>query len=397
MEKVKVLMIGTLPPELGSKNYGGVARVVWDLARTLHDHEVDIAVGGIGKYYRKFQTRKGINIYGIGFSLSSLVKSVKILFKKEINYSSFSLKNLVKLFYSVYFLLYLSKRISFEVLHVHHVINQIPVAAKLIGIDAQIVSTVHSYTSLINPVSEETEKKNINLQLSCVDYITHVSHHLKNMGLRKGIKWSCDDKVIYNGIEFLSPNIVTYSPHQICFVGSVTKNKGVITLINSLEYLNLSENITLNIIGEGDQLKVIESLRPKYQENIQMLGQLPREEVFRLMGESQLLVNPSRSESFGLVYLEALSVGTPVIGYHKMLMEFKNYLNIGEDRLQKWLIEFNHEEENTKSLASKIEQGLKVKSSENYFSEKRKIINQINKQFSWNKLAADYKAIYNEF
>jgi len=50
-------------------------------------------------------------------------------------------------------------------------------------------------------------------------------------------------------------------------------------------------------------------------DSVQMLGWLAGEEKLRALGNARLLVVPSRHETFGLVAIDALAAGTPVIAF----------------------------------------------------------------------------------
>ncbi|SHG35074.1 Glycosyltransferase involved in cell wall bisynthesis [Fodinibius roseus] len=391
-KKRKILLIGTVPPEVGSYNYGGVARVVWRLANALKEQNINFCVGAIGKYFKSYQEKNNIKIYGISFSLNSLISTIWVFLSKY-HWSSarFSLRHYIKLFHAIYFLNSIKRKISFDIIHVHHVINQIPLAAKLLNLDVKIVATIHSYTSLLKD-NNRREIDNINMQLRCVHHLTHVSKHLRYVGISKGIKWKCEDEIIYNGIKIYSLEKAK-SNNQICFVGTVSKAKGIEKLISSLKYIN-RKNLRLIVIGKGAYIDNIKEKKEQFPNDVKLLGQLNHTQALKAMAESQVLVNPSKSESFGLVYLEALSVGTPVIGYGPILREFKEYLEI-KGEIKKWVVEFDFKKENSKDLARKISNSLQIKTLNYCLDKKQELIKgKIKEKLCWDKITANYINIY---
>lgn len=76
------------------------------------------------------------------------------------------------------------------------------------------------------------------------------------------------------------------------------------------------EAVKLLIIGDGvlrtsleDRVKLLEE-----EKRISFMGRIERKEVVKYLQESDCLVLPSDYETFGVVYIEALAVGNPVIG-----------------------------------------------------------------------------------
>ena len=69
------------------------------------------------------------------------------------------------------------------------------------------------------------------------------------------------------------------------------------------------------IIGNGTERKRLESLisRHQLQQNIHLLGQKKQSEINALLGQADIFVLASRSETFGVVYIEAMACGLPVI------------------------------------------------------------------------------------
>ncbi len=99
-------------------------------------------------------------------------------------------------------------------------------------------------------------------------------------------------------------------------VGALLPAKGHCFLIRALPAIrkNYSE-VKAVIIGDGPIRTELEHLATELHVNdmVTFTGSLPREAVFEYMSNAKILVTPSTSEAFGLVNIEALRAGTPVI------------------------------------------------------------------------------------
>ena len=101
----------------------------------------------------------------------------------------------------------------------------------------------------------------------------------------------------------------------ILFVGNIIKRKNVGLLIEAKKKLKSDANLV--IVGDGPLIKQLkekcekESLEGKL-DNVFFTGS--RRDMENIMPSCDLLVLPSFTESFGLVLIEALSCGKPVIG-----------------------------------------------------------------------------------
>lgn len=99
-------------------------------------------------------------------------------------------------------------------------------------------------------------------------------------------------------------------------LGFLTHKKGMDLLI---EAFNLGRNelrkVELFIGGTGEEMENLKVLINKYDlnDNIFLLGELNREEVAINMKECDSFVLTSRFETFGIVYIEAMNYGKPVI------------------------------------------------------------------------------------
>lgn len=120
-------------------------------------------------------------------------------------------------------------------------------------------------------------------------------------------------------IKFVNDNFINRHHCQIIFVGGLDRAhyfKGVDKLIEAVSQLK-NDNWTLSIIGDGD-------LRLYYQQmtdnlhlshKIKFLGKLSGPELIRSLQRGDLLVLPSinKNEAFGLVLIEAMACGLPII------------------------------------------------------------------------------------
>lgn len=98
------------------------------------------------------------------------------------------------------------------------------------------------------------------------------------------------------------------------FVGRLEHSKGIDVLLQA--WKSLPSNFILDIIGSGPLESKLKS-EYKYLTNINFLGSRTRDITLDCISKSRFLIHPSICyETFGLTILEALSLGTPVIGFN---------------------------------------------------------------------------------
>jgi len=120
-------------------------------------------------------------------------------------------------------------------------------------------------------------------------------------------------------VHYVNDKFIKRHRLNILFVGGLDSAhyfKGVEVLLNSL-FLSVNRNWSLKIIGNGN-------LRPHYEEiaerlkidkQVEFAGNLDEPELIRSFQDADLFVLPSinGNEAFGLVLIEALACGVPVI------------------------------------------------------------------------------------
>lgn len=123
---------------------------------------------------------------------------------------------------------------------------------------------------------------------------------------------------LFSGAAPIKP-IRAKSAVEMLFVGSIHDyRKGMDVLLPALKaYLDIpgARSCHLNIIGDGGKRAEFETLarRLGIHDCCSFLGNRSREEVAAAMIACDLFVMPSRYETFGVVYVEAMACGKPVI------------------------------------------------------------------------------------
>jgi glycosyltransferase involved in cell wall biosynthesis len=93
--------------------------------------------------------------------------------------------------------------------------------------------------------------------------------------------------------------------------------KGVDDLIRSVAQLRTKfPRLCLAAVGDGDDLPRLEKIAGDLgvSESVRFLTNLSHEEIAACYARSEIFALPSTGEGFGLVFLEAMAFGTPLIG-----------------------------------------------------------------------------------
>ncbi len=101
----------------------------------------------------------------------------------------------------------------------------------------------------------------------------------------------------------------------VLFIGNLLKRKGPDLLIDAIAELRETADLQVFIGGQGPESRsLIKKIRElNLAETIEMIGSVQPEDVLTWMAAADICVVPSRTEPFGLVAIEALAAGTPVI------------------------------------------------------------------------------------
>lgn len=125
---------------------------------------------------------------------------------------------------------------------------------------------------------------------------------------------------VFKKEKLFSPNVRTREkdPFKLLFLGNVIARKGILVLLEALQKLK-DINWRLTIAGDLTvDPKVVKEARQfadasDMMQRISWLGKVPGDEIPLLYRRHDLFVLPSFFEGFGIVYLEAMGAGLPVI------------------------------------------------------------------------------------
>ena len=105
------------------------------------------------------------------------------------------------------------------------------------------------------------------------------------------------------------------NPFRVLAVANLNRNKGLDLLIHAFHRALSEDDTELRIGGMGEEKEMLQQLIEKLglQSRVILLGTLTREQVRKEMMSADVFVSSSHYETFGVVLVEALSVGTPII------------------------------------------------------------------------------------
>ncbi len=172
------------------------------------------------------------------------------------------------------------------------------------------------------------------------------------------------------------------NPRKLLFIGRFDRNKNIERLMDAVELLNQKyKDISLSLIGGYDNTyDIIMERWKKRPEIFSYLGEIrDKNKLVEIMRSSDVFVMVSHSETFGLVYIEALTQGIPVV--------FSE--NRGIDGLFTEKIGEAVNPVDVESIARGIE--IIINNYSSYFIPQDKLL-----EFSWSKIACKYVNIYKQ-
>ncbi|WP_242877690.1 glycosyltransferase family 4 protein [Desulfosporosinus sp. BG] len=209
-----------------------------------------------------------------------------------------------------------------DIIH-SHAINFTPLAYTLSGGLTPILYSVYSFLrkelgDRPEPELQAQFKIQEELLMRC-QRIQLISQSERNYLAERFPQYLFKTEVLPLGIALPVERWHPASANEFLYVGRLIDYKGIEDLILAMSLIRHSgRQIRLNIVGKGSDYYYETYLRKLVQLKklgnwVKFHGWIPTSEVRRWMERTACLVVPSRSEAYGLVALEGMAIGTPLI------------------------------------------------------------------------------------
>ena len=222
-------------------------------------------------------------------------------------------------------------------------------------------------------------------------------------------------RVIHNGIDLQqyrpSPDPAVLAAHGIdaaqpfiLFVGRITRQKGIIHLVNAIRHLAPGVQVVL-CAGAPDTPEIaremqeaVERARGDTSNRIVWIEQmLPRDQVIALYTHAAVFVCPSVYEPFGIINLEAMACETPVVasavgGIPEVVEPGETGLLVPVDAMSESEVEPRDPSRFSAGLAAAIDHLLADPGR--CAAMARKARARVEERFSWTSIARQTLAFY---
>ena len=336
--RIALLSYHTCPlATLGGKDAGGMNVYVRDLARSLGREGIHLDV-----FTRSQDEHVPHVLHDLGFGnrVAHIPAGPEHPIPKNelVNYIPEFVENILEFSRN--------KDCRYDLIHSHYWMSGIAAKELAKAWDAPIVQMFHTLGKLKQLVAQNDEEKEgvyrINGEkqvISMVDKIIAATStekkHLVNL-------YEADPEKI----EIISPGVdlsqfypippdeakefvgIPPDKRMILFVGRIEPLKGIRTLLKAIGHLSdngeAEENLCLAVIGgdlqddsgnDSEEMKLLCQLRDEYglQEMVTFLGKQSQDTLPYYCSAAEMVIMPSHYESFGMVALESMACGTPVI------------------------------------------------------------------------------------
>lgn len=319
---MKVLSFGHIPASVGGLQSSGLANVIYRLAyHGAKQDGVEMYLAATDVFVPKLE-KDQLTI--LGWTKSLLIKhalvhpfaTMRIIFNTIRFKTAFSpLVSVPGLLLKSIFLDYAIKRTNPDVVHLHgahsvmyyHVLPQ----------NVKLVVTLHGNVGCDNNlpnVNTHAEVERTLCSSERIDRLCTISSTIPKIlqNMYGGIK--ARTQVILNAYDNKAFHYIDAVPHNkltLCTIASFSKLKGQERVIEALSQTKVDcKYVCIGHISDTDKTFLEQKARDI---DFEWLGIKKPSEIREILAECDYMILPSSTEGFGLVYLEAIACGVPVI------------------------------------------------------------------------------------
>jgi len=216
-----------------------------------------------------------------------------------------------------------------DVIHVHEPLTPSTSMLAVLAASAPVVATFHAYLErsrlmeLAGPVLRQVSRR-IDAAIAVSDAAASFVRRVAHVPL----------EIVPNGVDvraFAHPGPpIEGLPvgRKVLWVNRLDPQKGFEVMVRAFETLASElEDVRLLVVGDGRDRVAVRSLPQSVRSRILRLGSLPHSELPRYHAAADVFASPAvGQESFGIVLVEAMAAGVPVIatdipGYREVVRD----------------------------------------------------------------------------
>ena len=302
---MKLLTVGSLPPEWGGPSRGGVATFHAALLEGLADHDEVELVGVLPPAPLSGSAPVPAFPRPEGAGLAEFYEN-------------------------------LLDRLRPDVVLINHVAHTVGVAHARLSGAPPAIGVAHSWHNITFRTGEERRRARTVTEeaLGGLAALVCPSRHCRREGERLGLPLPARTEVIHYPLQplYMEEGIDVVAPKRrgVLYVGSLVGRKNPAAVIEAVAAGAAPE---ATLIGEGEEEESLRALvdRLDLRDRVRISalpGGAHLADLRDLYLRSSALCLPSASESFGIVFIEALACGTPVVGFGPTVMEIQDTVGI---------------------------------------------------------------------
>ena len=202
-----------------------------------------------------------------------------------------------------------------EIVHCHHTFSDFPFLYRGLSAKAPLILTHHAY--------QPAER------IDLYDWVIFVSRRWQHEVVERTGFPIDRTRVIHNPVAdgFTQGEVIPAERrHGLAFLGNLIPRKGLALLLQAYVEEPALRGHPLTVCGTGEAQAEYRELAERHDLPVEFRGRLVPEKVRQVLASSCALVVPSQSEGFSVAMLEALCVGTPLVGWGPQVEELEEVL-----------------------------------------------------------------------